>query len=230
MLPPIILKSDKLTTLQEDRNKLTVRAAVSRAEINRLNKILFQAQIQDATVVRTTETMVRVVELGRPLSFKISPGVIVTPDDEETTARNDDILKRTLAGESLEQKESDREKLEREHRQLSAIEHAIEHLDGEIYKEKTALAIRYCKTRVADHNAMMTRLYAALLETHSALSDLYALKQQLVDSGIGTRGICTTLPDSFLPAPGNPYSELADYFREGKRQGWVSKIPVEYAV
>jgi hypothetical protein len=216
MLSPILLKSETLTSLQEDRKKLTVRATQSRSEINRLNKVLFPLQILEVTVIRTTGTPVQVASRN--------PGVLVTTDDEGMKSRNDDILKRTLAGEPLEQKESDREKLEQEHRQLSAIEHAIEHLDGEIYKEKSILAAQYCQTRVAEHDTMMKRLYAALIETHSAWSDLSALKQQLVDSGIGTRGICTNLP-SFLPAALNPYSDWADYFREGKRHGYINKIP-----
>jgi hypothetical protein len=219
--PPIILKSDKLASLLEGRDKLKVRAAQSRAEILRLTKIVFPQHI-DVTVIRIANTKDKVAEAAR------SPGITLIGADEQETALNDDILKRTLAGEPLSHTTGSKEKLDQEHRQLSAIENAIEFLDREIYKEKTALASQYCKTRLPDHDAKMKRLYAGLLETHSAWLDLYEMKRQLIDSGIGLRGICLNLPESFLSTPNNSYSEMAEFFRIGKLEGYISKIPAEY--
>jgi hypothetical protein len=74
----------------------------------------------------------------------------------------------------------------------------------------------------------MTRLFDALLAAHSAWRDIYNLKRHLIDNEIGLRDICQLLPTDFMGAPTDKHSKMADFFRDGKRMGWASKLPVEY--
>jgi hypothetical protein len=222
---------DDITSLTADREKLTARAATSRAEISRLSKLLFPHYL-DVTVVNVDlPVKISAAVLGAP-SLAITgtkPGIVTTAADEENAARNAEIIKQTIAGHSLNEKTSNEEKLNQEHRQLAAIESAIEFVDRELYKQKHKLAVEHCKNKRPEHDAIMRRLYAALLETHSAWSELYALKRELIDTGIGLHGICQHTPETFLSTPNNAYSPMADFFREGLRHGWTKKIPAEYA-
>jgi hypothetical protein len=222
-----ILKSEKLTALLQDRDKLKARAEQSRAEVWRLTKVQ-SPQIHDATVTRFTDPaplQKAYIGIKKPLG----QGVVSTGlDEQEEAARKEDILKRTLAGEPLAESTDIKAQLEREHRQGAAIEHAIEFVTREIEREKAVLAIQYCKELKPKYDDLLRRVCKPMLELHTAWSELYALKMHLVDSEVGLRGICLTMPD-FLSTPNNQYSEMADFFRAVKREGYISKIPAEFA-
>jgi hypothetical protein len=150
-------------------------------------------------------------------------------DDKTEAARQDDILKRTLAGESLTDSVAVEEQIEKAQRQWSAYEHAIEHLNREIEREKTVLGIAYSKTKKQLHDQLMVKLGKPALELHSALLEVYELRSHLIDNGIGLRGLCLTLPE-FLSTPNNPYSDLADWFRAMKKEGFISATPKELTI
>jgi hypothetical protein len=222
--PEPILKSEKLTAHLEKRDKLKANAAQCRADVWRLTKLL-SPQIHDVTVST-------VIDAERPkvayLGIKNTPknGVVIT-GYEEDAARKEDILKRTLDGETLPETTSVKEQLEKLHRQWSAYEDAIEFCTREIEREKAVLAAEYCKRLKSKHDEFMKRLFKALGEVHAAHSDLDSLRRHLIDNDVGLRGICLTLPE-FLDTPNNKFSVVGDFFREGQRQGWIKEIPVEY--
>jgi hypothetical protein len=208
-----ILTSKKLTSLLEDKDKLKASAAQSRATVWRMTKML-SPQIYDATVSEVIEEdspkFARIgLKRGRSEKGVESTGT----DEQDEAARKAEELRRTLAGEPLAESIDIKAQLEREHRQWAAYESAIEHLNREIEKEKTALAIAYSKTKEKLHRDIMTRLGKTMLEAHQVLLEAAELKRHLIDNGVALRGLCLNLPESFLSTPNNPYSELAEWLR-----------------
>jgi hypothetical protein len=57
--------------------------------------------------------------------------------------------------------------------------------------------------------------------------ELYTLERHLINSGVGLRGLSLTLPD-FFPNPIDKTSDLADFVREAKREGFINSIPKEF--
>jgi hypothetical protein len=225
-----ILTSPKKTSMLEGREKQKAGAAKSRAEVWRLQKIL-SPQIHDATVSEVIEDdspqHARIgLKRGRNENGVVSTGT----DEQDEAARRADELERTLRGEPLADAASVEEKLGRAHRQWAAHESAIEHLNREIEKEDTALAIAYSKTKEKLHKDIMTRLGKTMLEAHQVLLEAYDLKRHLIDNSIGLRGLCLNLPESFLSTPNNAYSELADWFRAMKRDGFINSVPNEMKI
>ncbi len=213
------LKSATLTALEEDRDKLKAKSKQSQAAVLRLSKIL-SPQSLDVTVTRVDDLR----KEAATAKAVAATGVI---SEQEEAARKADELQRTLNGESLADAASTREKFEREQRQWAAYESAIEFRTREIERAKTALAIEYCKTLKPTYDALMKRFCRPMLEAHAILLELHELKQHLIDTQAGLRGICLNLPD-FLSAPNNQYSELADWFRAMKREGYINAIPKEF--
>jgi hypothetical protein len=219
-------KSDKLTALLEDRGKLKVKAKQSQAEVWRLTKLL-SPQIHDETVTRTTDADEPTAAFIGIKTARDKPGVMYTGTGEQNeAARKDDILKRTLAGEQLADTTDIKAQLEKEHRQWTAYESAIEYLNREIDKEESILSSEYCKRLKPKEKELMTRICEPLLELHAAYSEAYRLKRHLIDSGIGLHGLCLTLPE-FLSTPNNPHSEFGDFLRVAKREGYIKEVPSE---
>jgi hypothetical protein len=212
-----ILKSDKLTGHLAKLADLKSRAKQSNAEVQRLTKI---------THPQYLESTVRTVVNEKDDIHRANGVVLSTGDEKDAAARKAEELSRTLAGQPLADLTSVEDQLRAEHRQWSAIEEAIEFVHREIKSEKTALAVAYCKQRKPDHDRLMVKLCASLLETHKAFIEFYALKRHLVDNDVGLIGLCLTTPD-FLDAPNNPYSDMADFFRAAKKEGFISKVPPE---
>jgi len=213
-----ILKSEKLTSLLENRGKLKVRAEQSKAEVWRLTRLL-NPQFNDVTVLRVADVKDEA---------KRKSGVATSGTDEQNeAARREDALKRTLAGQPLSDSTGNKEKLDKEHRQWAAIESAIEFVERAIALEKGVLAIEYSKQLRPKHEELMRRVCKTMYELHTAWNELYGFKRHLIDSEIGLRGLCLTMPD-FLSAPNNKYSEMADFFRAAQREGYVSSIPKEF--
>jgi hypothetical protein len=206
--------------------KQKAKAKNSGAEVWRLNK-LRSPQLHDATVIRVTDADAPTKAFIGIKKTRDRPGVVSTGTDDKTeAARVDDILKRTLADEPLADSVAVEEQIEKEQRQWSAYEQAIEFLTREIDKEKAVLAIQYSKQLKPQHDELMRKLCKPLLEFHAAYCELYALKRHLIDNEVGLRGLCLTLPD-FLSEPSNKYSEMADFFRALKRENYIKEVPKE---
>jgi hypothetical protein len=222
-----VLKSPKLTSLLEDRDKLKARAPQSRAEVWRLTKQL-SPQAHDATVSVVMDddapTRARIGLKGG----RNEKGVVYTGglDEQDEAARREDALKRTLAGDPLAESIDIKAQLEREHRQWSAIEDAIEFRNREIERERAVLAIQYCKELKPKHDDIMRKLSKSLLETHAAWLELFNLKRHLVDNEVGLRGLCLTLPN-FLGAPNDKHNEMADFLNTAKRDSFIKEVPEE---
>src|SRR5229473_3685760 len=212
-----ILKSDKLTSLNAKKAELRASAKLWNTERHRLAKIL-SPQYLDETVTRIDD-----VQKEAATKKGAVTGVI---DETAEAARKAEELRRTLAGEPLANPISIEEQLRVANKQLTAVEDALEYVNGEIKREKTALAIAYSKQRKVDHDRLMVKLCSSLLETHKAWGDVYALKRHLIDNEIGLIGLCLTMPD-FLGAPVDPYSDMADFFRAAKKDGFISKVPAD---
>ncbi len=213
-----ILKSDKLTSLNAKKAELRASAKLWNTERHRLAKIL-SPQYLDVTVTRIDD----VQKEAANRKGAIPTGVI---DETAEAARKAEELRRTLAGEPLANPSSIEEQLRVANKQLTAVEDALEYVNGEIKREKTALAIAYSKQRKVDHDRLMVKLCSSLLETHKAWGDVYALKRHLIDNEIGLIGLCLTMPD-FLGAPVDPYSDCADFLRLAKKDGFISKVPAD---
>jgi hypothetical protein len=58
-----------------------------------------------------------------------------------------------------------------------------------------------------------------------AYAELFAIKREMIDKGIGiSDGVCELLPD-FLDVPTNRYSPLADFFRDAVKAGFMRSVP-----
>jgi hypothetical protein len=213
------LKSEKLTSLRTGKAKQEERAAQLKAERLRLTTIL-HPQFTDAAVQRYTPN-----ELT--LKTHLFKGNVSThPNaEQDQAARKDEVLRRTLAGEPLENSVDTRAQLEQNHRQSAAIEDAIEFLTREIDRERSVLSIQYCKDLKKKETELMSQICKTLVQLHSPMKELFGIKRHLIDHEIGLRGICLTLPD-FLGAP-NQHSEMAQFLRQAKSDGYVSALPAE---
>jgi hypothetical protein len=226
-MTPIILTSPKLTELKQKLDPLKVKAKKSQAEVWRLTKMM-SPQLLDSTVIRTTDADAPTAAYIGIKTPRDKPGVVSTGiiDERAEAARKNDILQRTLAGESLEGSTDIKAQLELEHWQQAAYESAIEHLNREIDKEKSVLAKEYCKQLKPKYEDLMRRLCKQTLELHAAYSEVYDLKRHLIDNEIGLHGVCLTMPN-FLSTPNNPYSEFADFLRAAKSEGFIKEVPKE---
>jgi hypothetical protein len=110
--------------------------------------------------------------------------------------------------------------------QWESINEAQQVIDKQIrtasYKAATAL----CKSLKPEHDKIMVRLASSLLDVLKAHAELFSLKQQLIDNGSGLVGICLLMP-SFLDAPNNRYSPLAEFLRAAKAENYISAVPKE---
>jgi hypothetical protein len=220
-----ILKSEKLSSLTQNLAKQKANAAQSRAEVWRLTKMVSPHNNYDVTSSTVWDS--DIAEFARIGLINGRQEICVVPTgDQDESARRKVALDRTLAGETLATPIGIKEQIETAQRQWSATEDAIEFLTREIEQEKTALAIQYSKTMKPKHDALMDTVCKKILETHAAWRDLYALKRHLIDSEVGLRGLCLTMPD-FLSAPNNPHSEMADFLRSAKNDGFISAVPKE---
>jgi hypothetical protein len=223
---PIILTSPKLTELEQKLEILKPKAKASQAEVQRLSKLQYPTAWLDSTVVRVTDIEAPTAAF---LGFKPRGGqasvVSTGSKEQDDMASKQDILNRTIAGESFADMPGIKEQLEKAQRQWAAFEDAIGHLTREIEREKDVLAAQYAKSLKPKHDDLMAKLCKSMLDVHAAWSDVYSLKRELIDSGIGLRGLCLNLPESFLSTPANSYSELASFFATAKRDGHIREVP-----
>jgi hypothetical protein len=215
--PPIILKSDKVTALDADETKLTGQGKHWSAEISRLTNLRYPG-FSEPTVLRLT-----------PKELTSRAGVVSTGNSEQNeAARKAESIRRTLAGEHVDYTDTKAE-LEHAHKRRAEVEDALEFINREQKRERDALGAQHCKLTLPEHEEKMRRLFKALLEAHAVHSELSEMRRQFVDSAIPTRGILQLMPDidEILGNWKNPHCRLADLFRAGKRDGYISKVPSE---
>lgn len=223
-MTPYIPQSDKLTELYQRLAAHKAKSKDAAANIQRLNKSLFPQWI-DATVVRVTDVDAPTaafvgIKPQRDQSSVVSTGM----KEQDEAARKADILSRTLRNEPLTGSPTVAEQLEKEQRERAAQEIAIEFLNREIENEKTILAVEYAKTLKPKHDQQMIQLCKALLEVHTAWTEVYSLKRHLIDGEVGLRGLCLTLPE-FLGPPADSYGPMAAFLVSAKRQGFIREVP-----
>jgi hypothetical protein len=211
-----ILKSEKLTGFLAKKAEQRASAKHWNDERHRLARIL-SPQYLDVTVTRVDD----VRKEAATRQGAVVPDVV---DEAAQAALKAEVLRRTLAGEPLANPTSIEEQLRVANKQLTAVEDALEYLDGEIKTERAALAIAYSKQRKPEHDRLMVKVCASLLETHKAWGEVYALKRHLIDNDVGLIGLCLTMPD-FLGAPNDPYSDCADFLRAAKKEGFINAVP-----
>ncbi len=214
-----VLNSEKHTGFLAKKAELKASSKHWNDEIPRLAKIL-SPQYLDVTVTRVDD----VIKDAATRAGAVPAATVV--DEAAQAALKAEELRRTIAGEPLANPSSIEEQLRVANRQLTAVENALDYLDGEFKREKTALRIAYSKQKKPEHDRLMIKACASLLETHKAWGELFALKRHLIDNDVGLIGLCLTTPD-FLGAPIDPYSEMADFFRAAKKEGFINAVPNE---
>jgi hypothetical protein len=138
--------------------------------------------------------------------------------------RQQDDLDRTLKGEPLVERTDTNARLDELNRQAQAEERAVDFLKKQIAAERGKLSVEHCKALKPKEAEMMKRLYKSLADVHAVHSEINDARQNLIDSGIGLRGVFLDMPD-FLDNPRSKHSELAEYFRRGKEAGFVNAVP-----
>jgi len=79
-----------------------------------------------------------------------------------------------------------------------------------------------------EHDKIMARLVSSLVDAHTASAEIFDLRGQLRDGGIGWRnGVGELFPDEVLGAP-TIYSALADFLRAAVKSGYLSKLPAGF--
>jgi hypothetical protein len=220
-----VLTSDTFTSLKETLTKQRVSAAHWRDETWRFTKLLAPVSCYD----ETSETIwdpdiAKVARIG--LLNTTQKKEAASAGDYNEAARREDAIKKTLAGEALVTPVSIREELETAKLQWTAAEDACEYLEKEIRKEKTAFAIAYSAKLKPKADALIKSFCQKQLEAHAVWKEIYELKQHLLESEVGLRGMLLNLPE-FLGAPNDPYSATADFFRAAKNDGFIKEVPKE---
>jgi hypothetical protein len=211
-----ILKSEKLAALNLQRTQLKPRLKHWTNERIRLARIL-SPQYLDITVSRVDDVVKETASKA---------GAIAATGDATEAARRAEALKRILGGEQVSDGDSIEVQLRAANMQLQALEDAMEFLDKEIRVEKKLLAVAYCKQKKPEHDRLMVKLCDSVLATHKAWKELHDMKRHLINSDVGLIGLCLTMPD-FLGVPTDPYSEMADFFRAVKKEGFINAVPKE---
>jgi hypothetical protein len=219
-----VLTSDTFTSLKENLTKQRASAAHWRGEAWRLTKLLSPASCYDQTSETIWDPDIAVK--ARIGLLKTTQKKAVAPAIDNEAARREDAIKKTLAGEALVTPVSIREELEAAKLQWTAAEDACEYLEKAIRKEKTSLAIAYRAKLKPKADALIKSFCQKQLEAHAVWSEIYELKQHLLESEVGLCGTLLNLP-SFLGAPNDPHSDMADFFRAAKNDGMISSVPKE---
>jgi hypothetical protein len=109
-----------------------------------------------------------------------------------------------------------------------AIEAANEIQQRKIYELKAVAERKLCDSLRPNHDRLMTRLCKSLAETHAVYVELFRMKRHLANNGHRFGGLFAVEPE-FLDIPTDKTTDLADFFREAKKAGYVSSVPAEFA-
>ncbi len=222
-----VFTSAKLTELTQKREPLSAKAKQLHAEGHRLSKLLHSSAWYDSTVVRVTDVDAPTAAFIGIKSRPDQASVVATGTSElDHAARQQDAVRRVLAGERLTSAPTETEQLEMVRRELGAIEAAIRTIDREIARERDVIAARYAKSFKATHDKEMAAVYASALEFHANWSKADKSKRHLIESGVGLReGMYLNMPDSFLNFPNNPWSDFASWLAAARRDGFIKEVP-----
>jgi hypothetical protein len=215
--------SEKLESLQKDLADKKALAVVASAELLRLTNLI-RNDSYDATVINRERpaTHATFTVWDEPVA-NLSTGL-------DWSKFRDDDRERVLRGEPLTVRSDVRSQIEDANRYCRAVDDAIESIIRNINKEKAVLAHAYCEKLKPAHFADMKLLFKALADAHAVHLRLNTLRQFLIDSGIGFRGVCLLMPDAFLGHPRSPSSDMAAFFQSGKEAGYIDTIPKEYVL
>lgn len=219
--------STKRDTLVQKRDALKLKAKASHNDVIRLSKARYPTQWYDSTVVRVTDVDApEAAFLGfKPQRNQAGVKAIGT-SDEDDAAHKQEVLRRVLAGETIVNEPTITETLEKAQSDWAAYEAGIDFVNKEIAAEDNILADQYAKSFKGTHDKHMTALCASALDFYAKYAEAYDGKRHLIDSGVGLRdGMYHNLPESFLSAPDNPWSDMAAWFTEAKRQGFIREVP-----
>jgi hypothetical protein len=215
-----ILTSPTLTALEDKLKTHESRFAAANEEFRRLTKLRREDYLDQTSVTRMMAVSNSTIsDVPENLAGR------TTGDTAQAEAkRQQDDLERTLAGEDLSDRPSNKALLDAANRRASAEDQAIEFLKGKIAAEKYKLSLEHCRASKPKEAEMMKRLFKILADAHSVHSEINDGRQNLIDSGIGLRGVFLDMPD-FLGNPRDRHSELSEYFRRGKDAWFINAIP-----
>jgi hypothetical protein len=155
------------------------------------------------------------------LRERLAAGNAIQPDDNESN------IALILAGDDMPFTVDLRAALSSKMIEWRAIDDAKEALNKTINRAKREAAVKVVARLKPEHDAMMKRLCASLVEVHSAHVELSSLRQELCDKEIGLfNGVCELLPD-FIDSPTNGYSALSDFFRAVVKAGYLNSVPAQ---
>jgi hypothetical protein len=223
---PVLTSAEK-TADTENKTRLLASAAQSRAEIWRLNKILFPEQTHDASSITTWDPDApQKARIGLLKTTLTSAAMTAPVDNTDQVARKKIAMDAALAGKPIETPTTIRDQLASEETKLWATLDAIDFLTAKIERENQRLAVEYAKKTKSRHDVLTKSVCQKALELHTALSELHGLKMHFIDNSIDFNGLFGTVPD-FLGTPNNPNSDLAGFLRAAKNDGMISAVPRE---
>jgi hypothetical protein len=92
-----------------------------------------------------------------------------------------------------------------------------------------AASKKICDKLKPEHDALMKRGFAGLIDFHNAMVEYYQLRNDLRAEDIKYIGICGLTPHTITGSPTDKQSPLGYLFREAKALGYVSSLPREFA-
>jgi hypothetical protein len=148
-------------------------------------------------------------------------------DDPDNHAR----IARIAAGETVEDEdEADNKELSRRaSNRWSDLSDACDLHGRRMRDVNYAASKNICAKLNAEHDALLKRFFAGLVEVHNASVEYYQLRNDLMAEDIKYIGICSITPHTILGSPTDKQSPIGYLFREAKALGYISKIPAEFA-
>ena len=131
-----------------------------------------------------------------------------------------------LAGKEIPADTDIDAELKRGMAEWKALEDAKEIQRRRIDQVKKEAEKELCLSLKPAHDKIMTRLAKSLAETHAAYVELFRMKSEFYNNGIGYGGLFNIEPD-FLDSPTDRTGYLADFLRDAKKAGYISAVPAE---
>jgi hypothetical protein len=131
-----------------------------------------------------------------------------------------------LAGKDIPADTDIDAELKRGMAEWKALEDAKEIQRRRIDQLKKEAEKELCQSLRPAHDKIMTRLCKSLAETHAAYVELFRMKSEFYNNGIGYGGLFNIEPD-FLDSPTDRTSYLAEFFRDATKAKFLPSVPVE---
>jgi hypothetical protein len=205
----------------EDKLKThETRLAAESEEFRRLSK-LKRHDIYDHTSISTMMEVSKSTIAAPPENLA---GRAFGDTEAAERQRRQDDLEAILKGEPMAVRPDVNVLLDACNRRAQAEEAAVVFLKKQIAAENFKLSSERCKALKPIEAEMMKKLYKLLAEVHAVHSEIHDKKESLIGSGIGLIGIFLNTPD-FLGNPRDKQSDLAQFFRNGVTNGFISVVP-----